>query len=501
MNPHDWHKRPIDCGKEGPCTVCGCPAPGTRKTGTYHRATLEAEGFSFRFIIRKRSAKGWQHVGLCPLPRAPAEKLAQPEARGQKAAQPEAKVSDPSNPGDTTLALMARAAMLHAMGKPFPKIDKAMQLKRRTVNTWKLQWPEHWELACHSARAQLVKMVKAQIGTPAVLEDVDAHLERAKFAESIGALPRAEEPTVCTFFESYVLPTCFYGDKPVTVDTYRNALKLWRLITGDPPLESVTTETLTLFRDALSKRRGLQSYTRAASDTVASRLRSIQTILDKAGPPGRRNRDAKGLIPSPPWIRAPKAAMKLPRVLSPETFKVVYDATAGMDRPWVPGIKPPAWWKALLVVTYNTQLRRRTLFEMRMDEIDWGVSCLRLPAARLKGGRPMIVHLNAAALDALRKIRRARELVFPTDWADEKTFYKWFHHLQDSAGIPRKEHFGLHVIRKTAATVLAGFSPQAAQLALGHRSLTTTVNHYINPTSIVAAALDAMPQPFGATTP
>jgi integrase len=73
--------------------------------------------------------------------------------------------------------------------------------------------------------------------------------------------------------------------------------------------------------------------------------------------------------------------------------------------------------------------------------------------------------------------------------------------LQDSAGIPRKEHFGLHVIRKTAATVLAGFSPQAAQLALGHRSLTTTVNHYINPTSIVAAALDAMPQPFGATTP
>ncbi len=56
MNPHDWHKRPADCSDEGPCTVCGCPAAGTRKTGTYHRATLETEGFSFRFIIRKPSA-------------------------------------------------------------------------------------------------------------------------------------------------------------------------------------------------------------------------------------------------------------------------------------------------------------------------------------------------------------------------------------------------------------------------------------------------------------
>ena len=28
LNPHNWHKRPADSGKEEPCTVCGCPRGG-----------------------------------------------------------------------------------------------------------------------------------------------------------------------------------------------------------------------------------------------------------------------------------------------------------------------------------------------------------------------------------------------------------------------------------------------------------------------------------------
>ena len=256
---------------------------------------------------------------------------------------------------------------------------------------------------------------------------------------------------------------------------------------ANPPLELVTTETLALFREALLNRRGKKPYAKAATNTAAARLRAIQTILDKAGPAAPRNRDAKGLLDSAPWIRRPQTELKLPRVIPPGLFKVVYDATAGMDWPTVPGIRPPAWWKALLVVTYNTQLRRRTLFEMRMEEIDWPASALRLPAERIKGKRPMVIHLNAAAIAALRAIRTARELVFPFQ-GHVTAFHAAFHRLQCAAGIPRKEHFGLHAIRKTAATILAGTSPQAAQLALGHKSLATTVDYYINPTAIVGAA-------------
>jgi integrase len=402
---------------------------------------------------------------------------------------------------------MARAAVLFALGKKFPAIEAAMKLNRRTLATWKNHWREHWEMACHSAEAQLVKMVKAQIGTAAILDDVDNYLERAKRADQIATiLPEPQKPTLCTFFESYVLPTCLYDDKPRTVVTYRNALELWRFITGDPPIEEITSETLRLFREALSKRRGKLPYMKAATNTVIGRLKAVQTILDKAGPPGPRNRDAAGLIASPPWIRPPRFELKLPRTLAPEVLKLVYDATAGMDWPDVPGIKAPAWWKALLTVTYNTALRRRTLFEMGMDEIDWQKNSICLSAQRFKSGRPMIVHLNPPAMEALRRIRTNRKLIFPIDAQETPfngywtPFHKHFHRLQDSAGIPKKEHFGLHVIRKTSATVLAAFSPRIAQLALGHAALSTTLDSYIDPTGIIGASLDAMPQPFGVAT-
>lgn len=297
------------------------------------------------------------------------------------------------------------------------------------------------------------------------------------------------------------MPTCFYDDKPRTIESYRNALKLWRLITGDPPIEEITAQTLGFFRDALSKHRGKLAHLKAATNTVAGRLKLVQTILDKAGPPARRNRDASGLIACPPWIRPPRLETKLPRTVDPAVLKVVYDATAGMDWPDVDGIKAPAWWKSLLEIVYNTALRRRTLFELRMDEIDWQKNSLRLKGERFKSGRPMIVHLNPAAMEALRRIRTPhRELIFPTN-ATTTTFYTYFHYLQYTAGIPKKEHFGLHIIRKTAATVLAAVSPKTAQLALQHASLSTTLDSYIDPTGIIGASLDAMPQPFGLSTP
>jgi integrase len=498
QNPHDWHKRPKTCSRDENCPLCGCPADGTRKQGNYHRATAESEGYPFPFIVRKKSITGWVQAALAPPSSHTPKNFAVP-------------IGECSGPGNVTLALIARAAVLYTTGKTFPQIERAMKLKRRAVATWSKQWPQHWQAVCQSAQTQIVKTVQAQMGTAAVLDDVDSYIERADAADRLLAvkgkslIEPSDKPTLCTFFESYVLPTCLYDVRPLTVAYYRNSLRLWRLITGDPPLEAVTTETMTLFRDAVSKRRGKSRHVRMSADSVASRLRAIQTILDKAGPPARRNRDARGLIPCAPWIRPPRVTLKLPRVIPLEVFQAVYDATACMDAPRVPGIKPPAWWKALLVVAYNTQLRRRTLFEMRMDEIDWNGHCIRLPAERFKSGRPMIVHLNPAAVEALRGIRTDREFVFP--WVDTRPrefavedpgpFYTQLHRLEDFAGLPRKEHFGLHAIRKTAATALAESSPRTAQLALGHTSLQTTINHYINPTAIIGAALDALPQPFG----
>jgi len=97
-------------------------------------------------------------------------------------------------------------------------------------------------------------------------------------------------------------------------------------------------------------------------------------------------------------------------------------------------------------------------------------------------------------MEHLRKIRTDRELVFPWPWRRE-AFYRQLHLLENAAGIPREDHFGLHNLRKTLATTLWADSPQASQLALGHAGSDVTIRHYVAREGIVAAALDRLPQP------
>ena len=75
-------------------------------------------------------------------------------------------------------------------------------------------------------------------------------------------------------------------------------------------------------------------------------------------------------------------------------------------------------------------------------------------------------------------------------------FYRKLHVLQDAAGVKR---FGLHGIRRTACTALAKHNLTAAQLALGHRHVSMTIDRYTAPTEIVRDALKTLPQPFSET--
>ena len=243
--------------------------------------------------------------------------------------------------------------------------------------------------------------------------------------------------------------------------------------------------------------RGNKPHMRASPNSVRAHLRVVQLLLDKLGPPGRRNRDGLGILDIVPWALPPRQVQRIPRTVKLAYLSDCYLAAVGMDRPKFPGVRPPAFWRALLTVAWNTGLRRGTLFSMRSDEIDWTGCRLMLPAERMKSRRPMVVHLNPAALAALRSIRADRELVFqpPSPAWSKSQFYKLFHKLQDLAAIPKKDHFGLHDIRRTAATALWEINPGAAQFALSHTSSDVTRKHYVDGGPLVARALDALPQP------
>lgn len=287
---------------------------------------------------------------------------------------------------------------------------------------------------------------------------------------------------------------------PDASDGYREqfeiVLKRWRLLTGDPPIVEITTQLLAKFRDALAKSRGLHAWQRMTPGSVHRFLSYIHRILVKAGPAGPRNWDAAGILPRIPWIKPPRRPPSLPRLITPKQLSDVYQAAICMTQPRIDGFKPAAWWRALLVVAYNTGLHRGTLFSLRTDHIDWDNSRIVIPGEILKSGRPHISPLNQTALLHLRNIRTSRELIFP--WPFHlSTFHTTFHKLQAEVNI--KNHFGLKHLRQTHATVLWEHSPHAAQLSLGHTAIGVTQRHYVQSTGIVARAVNDLPQPAAFT--
>jgi integrase len=171
-----------------------------------------------------------------------------------------------------------------------------------------------------------------------------------------------------------------------------------------------------------------------------------------------------------------------------------------LEAPQIPGVKAPAYWWALLTMAWNTALRRGTLFALRFDDVDWAGHRLVIPAERMKARRPLVLHLNQAAMVALRSIRTDRDFVFRLPGCEEvmkSRFYKLLHRLQNLAAIPRKDHFGLHDIHRAVATTMWESSPAAAQFSLGHTRDDITRKHDVDGGPLVARALDALPQPFG----
>lgn len=395
---------------------------------------------------------------------------------------------------------IAQAARLAAEGQPYEAIGKLMHVSPRAIENWRCDHPEIWKADFRAAIDAVVDRVRQTAGTDAVLDDPDAYLKLATLADKWvmqqgGTLfPEGDEVTLSKFYADYYRPVVLEVTAPGTRHQYDVTVKRWRLLMGDPPLKAVTNELLAKFRDCLSRLASQDRVGLMSSSTVRSKLVQIGAILAKAGPAGPKCRDAAGIIDRVPWCRRPQEILEEPKIVPFQTLSDVYLAAVCMTKPRLDGVKAPKWWRALLAVAFNTGLRRGTLLALRWEWVDWQESLLRIPARALKSRRPMTMPLNETALEHLRSIRTDRELVFPWPYSRE-WFSIEFHRLQREAGVPDEQLFGLHALRRTAATTLWETSPQAAQLALGHASPLITRKHYVAQTAIVGRALATMPQP------
>lgn len=375
------------------------------------------------------------------------------------------------------------------------------------VRQWKRDHAEIWHREEERAVQAAIAVVRKMAGTEAILGDVGSYIRQAEFADkwtrSHGEtlFPVSGETTLTTFFETWYRPVRLADASGKTVTSYRSCLNKWRLLTKDPPVQEITAQTLALFRDAAAKAPGKDGITRASPNTVRSNLRHVQTILDKCGKPGRRNRDAAGLVSDPPWVKPPKAEWSMRKTVTEEQVNAIYRAAFSMDAPklWAT-FKPSAWWKCFIVTAWSTGLRRRSLFELEWSHVDWEKRWLFIPGKHLKGGRPLIIPLTDVTLEHFRSIRSDRTLVFPwpaagSQGAAMQAFRRSWDRLLVAAGIPAAERFTLHSLRRTLGTSLWDASPAAAQLMLGHSDEETTRQHYVRAPEIIAKAMAGLPVP------
>lgn len=407
-----------------------------------------------------------------------------------------------------TIGKIARATNLLAQGMTMTKAAVSVGLALDTLQKLRKKYRDLWERAEKRADEaiqgiieQAAAEIREQAGTQSVLVDPDVFLRRAEFVERHLAsrgetlFPVNGKMTVGKFLETYYLPTCLADGSDGQRDLYRIMVRRWAILTGDPAIDEINSAHMSRFRDCLTKVRGLKAHLPMTPTTIAGYLRRLQTLLDKAGPPGPRNRDAAGIIERVPWIKPPRQSPKFPRIVSPETFRLVYDGCVAAELPRVNGFKSAAWWRALLIVAKNTGLRRGTLLRMRMEHINWQSRKLVLPAELLKSSRPHVMPLNQEAHEHLLAIRTSREKVFewPHCW---RYLHTYLHKIQTAAGIRKDDHFGLHDLRKTLASQLAKGSLAAAQFALGHAASDVTLRNYVDSQTVLVDALENLPQPF-----
>ena len=484
--PTDWHFRPR--GSAGPCPTCGF-----RKRTGEHRAVPKDENLTARWIVRRKTTRGWVYESI--------EKDAPPKKDRRK---PRNAVRQ-SGPTPRVAKLLGQAARLAAAGKSLTEVAETLRVKSHHVLDWKCRWPEFWAAARDKARESFVTVVRNIAGTDAILKDPGGFLAMAEQANrwceehQEELFPHDGEVTLSKFYFDYYVPNCM---APGSSRGYRKffevVVRRWRLITGDPPLEKIDNALLARFRDYVGLCRGHGGKTVTAV-TVANYLGMIQRLLDKAGPVGPRNRSAAGLIPQVPYVKRPTVSPAMVKIAGSEELSLVYKAAGRMIVPEVAGVATGDWWRCLLVVAFNTGLRRRTLFELRWEHLDANRRMLLIPPECLKSKRPLYAPLNQLCLDHLERIKTDRERIF--DWPYHGRYFdRVFHRLQYDAGLPMASHFGLQEIRKTTATRLWQTAPQAAKLALGHATDNVTIRHYVQAETIVAKAIDALPQPEAFTS-
>lgn len=175
-------------------------------------------------------------------------------------------------------------------------------------------------------------------------------------------------------------------------------------------------------------------------------------------------------------IRKVKVPKPVPDAWTMPELKAMLDACRRLDGYLPNGISIAGFFRALILVGYETGLRRQDLLEIRLDALRPQVAIVQ---QKTQDGH--IVPLSEPTIRAvLDTVPPRRELAFPWPYRRE-TLYLYWNRMLLRAGLPTGPREGLQKLRRSSASHLEREHPGAATRHLGHRCADMARKHYLDP--------------------
>lgn len=254
------------------------------------------------------------------------------------------------------------------------------------------------------------------------------------------------------------------GGSPKTERLYRLALARFQETTGEPP----TTEHLTdrWIGQHVRRREEVCGVARSTAACEQAKLLALWRFACQ-----------QRIVEKWPQIRALKCPVRTPRGWTQDELTRLWDAcelAAAVD-----GIAGFRFWRALLMVFFDTGERASAVFAIRWPWIDAASATIHIPAEYRKGGMvDRSYPVGRDTIEMLMAIRRDSHGPFFTGVTRE-TLYNRLTKILVAAGLSHDRRSKFHAFRRSAASHFSAAGGNA-QTLLGHGSAKTTAG-YLDP--------------------
>jgi integrase len=329
--------------------------------------------------------------------------------------------------------------------------------------------------------------------------------------------PQFDDPrkawTLAEFFERWFLPGKLKPKHRAqgTINLYRDAIRYWEMITGDPPLGLIGDEHGIEFVGQLPEcgytraggrrgghqRIGLRDGSPAlmplSSTTIAQHVSRVAGLLQAAGPRYHIRKASAEILGRCPFVPEYAGQFEAKEPWSLGEVRQITRGCSSMVRPELPAWLPhELWWQTRLALFYFTGMRAGTICALARAHIhdSAGELWLKVPKELVSKTRKAIalpLHPQLAAL--LRQVETLRlqagdagELLLPAG-CGYRRFLDLHVALQAAAGLPAEQQQSPHGWRRTHIAQMDRLGQregeEAARQAGQHAHARTTVEHYI----------------------